>query len=227
MKVVIYGVGRMAEFIYYSFRNDSAYDVVAFCVDDDYMEESRQYLFECPVLNFADTKAKFPPHQYLMHIAVGRNNAREVIFNKVRDAGYSFANYICSRANVWPDLKIGENVFIDQASVVQPYVTIGDNCMLIGARIGHHSRICSHSLLSGTALAGSVTIDSNSFLGLNSGVKEGVRVGKHNIIGAGCFISKDTKDGSLIYQERSVQRVVLSRNVVLFHNEVMQSSERT
>jgi len=223
MKVVIYGVGRMAEFIYYSFQNDSAYDIVAFCVDNEYLEESKPYLFNCPVLSFADTKVQFPPREYLMHIAVGRNNAREVIFNKVREAGYSFANYICSRASVWPDLKIGHNVFIDQASVVQPYVTIGDNCMLIGARIGHHSCIGSHSLLSGTALAGSVTIDSNSFLGLNSGVKEGVRVGKHNIIGAGCFISKDTKDGSLIYQERSVQRVVLSRNIVLFNNEVMQS----
>lgn len=226
MKVVIYGVGRMAEFIHYSFQNDSVYEIVAFCADDAYLDDSRQYLFGCPVLSFSETTIQFPPNEYLMHIAVGRNNAREIIFNKVREAGYAFANYICSKASVWPDLKVGENVFIDQASVIQPYVTIGDNCMLIGARIGHHSSIGSNSLLSGTALAGSVIIGSNSFLGLNSGIKEGVRVGKHNIIGAGCFISKDTKDSSLIYQERSVQKVVLSRNIVLFNNEAMQAADK-
>lgn len=54
---------------------------------------------------------------------------------------------------------------------------------------------------------------------MHSGVKEGIRVGNHNIVGAGCFISKNTKDGALIYLERTVQKTVMSKNIVLFKNE--------
>ncbi|WPO83177.1 acetyltransferase [Chryseobacterium sp. JJR-5R] len=217
-QIIIYGVGKMAEFIYYSFQYDSQYEIIAFCVDDAYLEVSQDTLYGLPVLNFTDVRKQFPPESYLMHIAIGRNDAREIIFEKVLEAGYGFANYICSKANVWPDLVIGQNVFIDQASVIHPYVTIGDNCMLIAARIGHHCHIGSNSLLSGTSLAGNVTVGNNSFLGINSGAKESVRIGCHNIVGAGCFIGKNTKDGALIYQERTVQKTVLSKNIVLFNN---------
>lgn len=215
-QIVIYGVGKMAEFIYYSFRYDSNYEVAAFCVDDNYLETSPKTLFDCPVLGFTDILRHFPPDVCLLHIAVGRNSARQAIFEKVQEAGYSFANYICSKANVWPDLVIGRNVFIDQASVIHPHVVIGDNCMLIAARIGHHCSIGSHSLLSGTSLAGNVTVGNCCFLGINSGAKESVHIGNLNIVGAGCFISKNTRDGTLIYQERTVQKTMLSKNITLF-----------
>lgn len=216
-KVLIYGLGKMAEFIYYSFLNDSDYEVLGFCADDSYVYSGKVgTLFGCPVLSATDAFQKYPPGSCLMHIAIGRNDAREIIFNKALSLGYEFANYVCSKANVWPDLITGQNVFIDQASNIHPYVSIGDNCILIGARIGHHSSVGSHSLLSGTSLSGNVTIGQGSFLGLNSCIKEGIRVGARNIVGAGCFIRKDTADQSLIYQSQTVQRIASSRNIVLF-----------
>jgi sugar O-acyltransferase (sialic acid O-acetyltransferase NeuD family) len=216
-KIIIYGVGKMAEFIYYSFKNDSEYDVVAFCVDDAYLQNSEKTLFDLPVLGFSEIQINFPPDNHLVHIAIGRNSARSLIFEKVHKAGYSFANYICSKANVWPDLEIGRNVFIDQASIIHPYVKIGDNCILIKAGIGHHSTIGSDNLLSGTSLAGNVTIGKNCFLGLNSAIKESVQIGNNNIIGAACFISKNILDNTIIYQERSVQKKIVSKNITLFN----------
>lgn len=224
-QIVIYGVGHMAEFIYYSFQYDSGYEVVAFCVDEAYLEASETSHFGLPVLGFSDVLKQFPPDSCLMHIAVGRNNAREIIFKKVLEAGYDFANYISSKASVWPDLVTGRNVFIDQASVLQPYATIGDNCMLIGARIGHHCRIGNNALLSGTSLAGNVTIGDNSFLGINSGVKESVQIGSHNIIGGNCFITKNTEKGSLIYQAKTSQKLVVSKNIIMFNNTHKCGSE--
>lgn len=217
-QIVIYGIGKMAEFISYSFQNDSDYVVVAFCVDDAYLETSQKTFLGCPVLGFTDILQHFPPDSCLMHLAVGRNNARQIIFEKVLQAGYSFANYICSKANVWPDLIIGRNVFIDQACVIHPYVKIGDNSMFIAARIGHHCSVGSHSLLSGVSLAGNVSIGDNCFMGINSGAKENVRIGDHNTIGAGCFITKNTENGTLIYQAKTVQKTVLSKNIVLFND---------
>jgi len=217
-QIVIYGVGKMAEFIYYSFQYDSEYEIVAFCIDDHYLAVSPNTQFGRPVLGFSDIQEQFPPNSCLMHLAVGRNDAREIIFKKVLEAGYGFANYICSKANVWPDLVTGQNVFIDQACVFHPYVKIGDNSMFIAARIGHHCSVGSHSLLSGVSLAGNVSIGDNCFMGINSGAKENVRIGDHNTIGAGCFITKNTENGTLIYQAKTVQKIVKSKNIVLFNN---------
>ncbi|WEK20746.1 MAG: acetyltransferase [Candidatus Pedobacter colombiensis] len=216
MKVVVYGTGKMAELICYSFNNDSPYEVVAFCVDDAYAPLETE-LLGLPILSFEQVLTKFPKESHKIHVAIGRNNVREVVYHKVRKAGYSFANYISSRANVWPDLVTGQNTFIDQASVIHPFVTIGNNCMLIGTRIGHHSTIRNNVLLSGNILAGNVTIGNNSFLGINSSVKEDVCIGNNNIIGAGVFIRKDTEDYSIISDSTVPQRVGDSKRFIMFN----------
>lgn len=217
MKVIIYGTGKMAEFICYSFTNDSAYEVVAFCVDDDYVPPMGTTLLGIPILGLDEVIKSFPPENHKMHIAIGRNSARENIFKKVSDEGYDFANYIASKASIWPDLVVGRNVFIDQCCDIHPFVTIGDNCMLIGARIGHHCTIEHNVLLSGNILAGNVTVKNNSFLGINSSVKEDVTIGSYNIIGANIFINKPTEDDAIISNATTPQRVGNSKRFVMFN----------
>ncbi|WP_316747941.1 acetyltransferase [Pedobacter gandavensis] len=216
MKVVIYGTGKMAELICYSFNNDSPYEVVAFCVDDAYISDMQTTLMDLPIVNFDQLLLQYPPEDYCMHIAIGRNSARASVFHKIREAGYTFANYISSKASVWPDLNVGHNVFIDQGCGIHPFVSIGNNCILIGARIGHHCTIKDHVLLSGNILAGNVTVGSNSFLGINSSVKEDVCIGENNIVGAGVFITKDTEDNKLISNPSTPQRIADSKKFTLF-----------
>lgn len=215
----------MAEFICYSFMNDSNYNVLAFCVDDAYVPPAGSTLLGLPILSFAQVQKDYPPDAHKMHIAIGRNSARESVYNKLSDAGYSFANYVSSKANVWPDLVIGENTFIDQCCDIQPFVTIGNNCMLIGSRIGHHSTINNNVLLSGNILAGNVTIGQNSFLGINSAVKEDVVIGSYNIIGAGVFINKNTEDYAIVSNASVPQRIGDSKRFVMFNKgqDVKQS----
>ena len=217
MNLIIYGIGKMAELICYSFVNDSDYDVVAFCVDDAYIPPPETKLLGLPILNFSQIIEDFPPISNKIHIAIGRNSARETIYYKVSEAGYSFANYIASKANVWPDLILGNNIFIDQSCNIHPFVTIGNNCMLISATICHHSTIRNNVLLSGNILAGNVTIGHNSFLGMNSSIKEDVIIGNNNIIGAGVFINKNTKDNVIVSNSTTSQRVGDSRKFVMFN----------
>jgi sugar O-acyltransferase (sialic acid O-acetyltransferase NeuD family) len=225
MKVIIYGTGKMAEFICYSFMNDSDYNVVAFCVDDAYVPPAGSMLLGLPILSLTQVIKDFPPETHKMHIAIGRNSARESVYHRVSESGYSFANYLSSKANVWPDLVFGHNTFIDQCCDIQPFVSIGNNCMLIGARIGHHSTIENNVLLSGNILAGNVTIGCNSFLGINSAVKEDIVIGSHNIIGAGVFINKNTEDYAIVSNATVPQRVGDSKRFVMFNKaqDVKQS----
>ncbi|MCX2574291.1 acetyltransferase [Pedobacter sandarakinus] len=218
--LIIYGTGKMAELICYSFIHDSPYEVVAFCVDDAYVKPEGGKLLDIPIYNFGEIQKLYPPSENKMHVAIGRNSARTVIYNNAKTAGYSFANYISSKANFWPDLTVGENVFIDQCCDIQPFVTIGNNCMLIGSRIGHHSKVHDNVLLSGNILAGNVTIGKNSFLGINSAVKEDIVIGENNIVGAGVFINKNTEDNKLISNPATPQRVSDSKRFVLFNKGV-------
>jgi sugar O-acyltransferase (sialic acid O-acetyltransferase NeuD family) len=223
MNLVIYGTGKMAEYICFCMMNDSPYQVIAFCVDDAYLPSAGSELMGIPIMGFKEIIRENPPEETLFHIAIGRNSARKAIFDKVRDAGYDCASYISSKAGVWHDLIIGSNVFIDQCYDIQPFVRIGDNCMVIGARIGHHCTIEDHVLLSGNTLAGNVTIGQGSFLGINSAVKEDVTVGAYNIIGASVFISKNTPNCTMTSSPKDLFRTGDSSRFTLFNKTPEQS----
>lgn len=218
MKVLIYGTGKMAEFITYALNHDSPHQVVAYCVDDAYIPPLGAKLLGLPIVSFNQAIIDYPKENYLVHVAIGRNSARETAYLKAKEAGYTFVNYISSKAIVWPDLVVGKNVFIDQGCNIHPFVTVGNNCMLIGSRIGHHSTIKNNVLLSGNILAGNVTIGHNSFLGMNSLVKENVIIGSNNIVGAGVFVMNNTEDNALITNPSLRNKVRDSTGVIMFRS---------
>ncbi|MEJ7740181.1 MAG: acetyltransferase [Chitinophagaceae bacterium] len=216
MKVIIYGTGKQAEFTHYLFANDSSYDVVAFCLEQAFLPDRETTFSGIPVISLEEIIKDFSPSRYKMHIAIGDNNIREKMFALVKSKGFTCVSYICSKAQTWNDLEIGENVFIDQASTVHPLVKINNNSSLIGASVGHHCRIGRNVLISGSSLAGNVTVGDNSFLGLNSSIKENVVIGYHNIIGVGAFIGHDTQDNAVFSDHCSRKRNISADEIHLF-----------
>jgi len=216
MNVVIFGTGKHAEMVHYLFTHDSPYQVAAFCVGQTYLPAAGSHLLGLPVVAFEDLASHYPASAYHLHIAVGQPKARRHIYEQVKAAGYSFASYISSRAIVWPDLVVGEHVFIDPTSGMHPYVTIGDNTMLIGVKIGHHSIIGSNILMSGTTVGGNARIGDDTFAGMGAVINENVRVGRNNIIGAGALIGKHTDDNAVYTGEYSKKRLVDANRISVF-----------
>src|SRR5687767_5904001 len=105
MKVVIIGCGMQAELTHYYFTHDSAYEVVAFCVEEEYMNLQKPSLFQLPIINFNDLLLFYPAPEYKLYIAIGNNRKRRDLFNLAKRMGYSFASYICSKASIWKDLE--------------------------------------------------------------------------------------------------------------------------
>ena len=69
------------------------------------------------------------------------NRIREKIYNEGKKKGYDFYSYVSPKATVLTN-KIGENCFILEDNTIQPFVEIGNNCVLwSGNHIGHHSKI--------------------------------------------------------------------------------------
>ena len=196
-KLVIFGAGQIAEVARYYFTEDSAYEVVGFTVDADYLEATE--IEGLPVVPFEDAEQRFPPADHAMFVAMGyggvnANRAAKVV--EARAKGYPLAHYVSSRAAVWTGFEARPNQFILEHNTIQPHVEIGENTTLwSGNHIGHHTRIGDNVFIaSHVVVSGSVAIGDNCFLGVNSTVRDNVTVGRASVLGAGALVVKDAPE---------------------------------
>jgi len=199
-KVIIFGTGAFAEVAYFYLTQDSDYDVVGFTINKKFITEDK--FCGLPVTAFENIESNYPHTKFSMFIAIGYKNMNKIraqIFNESKQKGYELISYINSKATVWENLSIGENCFILENNVIQPFVKIGNDVILwSGNHIGHHSTISDHCFISShVVISGFTKIDSYSFLGVNSTIRDGVTIASECLIGAGALILKNTKKGGI------------------------------
>lgn len=197
MKLIIYGIGKFAEWMEYEFTNESDYKVYGFCTESKYL--GRKEVNNLPVFDFEDIENIFPPEQYHLFIAIGLNKERQRIFDLAKFKGYTMASFISTKAITYKDLTYGENTFVTSGCRIGPLNLIGTNSILIGISIAHHVKIGNHCMLSGCTFGGNVHIGDFSFIGMNAAIQQNVKIGKNNIIGMGCNIERDTKDNQIYH----------------------------
>lgn len=217
MKVVIYGTGTQAELTHYFFTHDSEHEVVAFCVDAAYFDPQQPTLLGFPVVSLADLPTLFSPASYQLHIALGHNSRRAQAFAAVQALGYSCINYISTRALTWPNLVVGQNVFLDPSTQLHPFVTVGDNTILGGTQVGHHAVVESDVMATSCIVGAKCRIGSGSYLGLHCVIREGVTIGKNNLIGACAYVDHDTEDNAVYSGPASKKRNVPADRVTFFN----------
>lgn len=214
-KLVIYGTGLIAEVAEFYFRIDSTYEVAAFTNAEEFVKES--IFLGKEVVNFENLTQSHPPSEYDLFIALGyakTNKTRQFRFQEAKKMGYSCATYISSKAAYYSTV-VGENCFILEHNVIQPYVVIGDNVTLwSGNHIGHHCRILNHCFVSShVVISGGCEIGENCFLGVNSTLRDNIRLGAFSVIGSGAVVMKDCPERSLVTPASSDYRVV-SRDLI-------------
>jgi sugar O-acyltransferase (sialic acid O-acetyltransferase NeuD family) len=198
--LVIVGAGEFAMIANEYFSYDSDFDVQAFCVESAYIKEPK--LEGRPVTAYEDIEARFPACDFHVFVAIPAsqlNRLRRRFYEDLKGKGYQFATYISSRAFVWRNAKIGENTFIFENNVIQPYVTIGDNCILwSGNHVGHRTVIHNHVFIaSHSVISGYCDIGESCFVGVNTTFNDGVKVGESAVIGSGSLIARDVEAGKV------------------------------
>jgi sugar O-acyltransferase (sialic acid O-acetyltransferase NeuD family) len=196
-KVVIFGVGQIADVAHFYLAHDSPHQVAAFTVDPEFVTAGSHR--GLPVAPFDELPARYPPDEFLLLVPVSYRNVnrvREAKYRQAKQAGYRFISYVSSRAVTWPGLCIGENCFILEQNVIQPFAQIGNNVILwSGNHIGHHSTIGDHCFLaSHVVVSGNVTIGQRCFVGVNATIRNGIRIADDCVIGAGSLILRDTAE---------------------------------
>ena len=205
-RLFIYGVGSYAEYAAYVFKNDTDYEVEGFCIERSFLEGAREKNEIKEAVAFENIIEKFKKDEYFLFIAIGNNSIRERIFKKTHKKSIKFASYISSTATIWSNIIVGDNCFIGEGCVIQPFVRIGNNSILFISSIGHHSEIGEHCLVSASTLGGNVRIGSFTYLGMNSAVMQNVEVGQKNVVGMGCSIHQNTSPGSVFTSKGTQMR---------------------
>lgn len=206
-KLILFGESAFGEIAYELFTHDSEYEVVAFTVSQEFIK--KETLFGLPIIPFEQIEEHYPPDNFEMHIALvynSLNRTRANFYHEAKKKGYKLANYISSRAFVWPNVTMGDNVFIFENNTVQPFVKMNSNIVLwSGNHIGHHSVLGSHLFISShVVISGFCSIGDYTFIGVNSTIGNNINIGIDCLIGAGCLIVKDTGDGKLFKGVASV-----------------------
>ncbi|MBE1161910.1 acetyltransferase [Dyella acidiphila] len=198
--LVLVGAGEFAQIACEYFRHDSDYDVVAFSVERQYLTHAT--LAELPVLPYEDLEAYYPPSEVQLFVAVPAsqlNRLRARLYQDGKRRGYQFATYVSSRAFVWRNAELGENSFIFENNVIQPFVRIGNNCILwSGNHVGHRTVVHDHVFVASHAvISGYCQIGEHSFVGVNSAFNDGVKVAEDCVIGSGALVVRDTEPGKV------------------------------
>lgn len=196
--VLIFGIRDFAELAWYYFSNDSNYKVVAFVLTEEYMTENKTFR-DLPVVPFENIEKFYPVDRYDFFVPmspVKMNKVRESIYNQVKQKGYKLASYVSSYAKVFSE-SIGDNCFILEGSVIQPFTTIGNNSIIWNAHIGHHSVIKNNVFVAKSILCGHVIVEDNCFIGAGATIAENRVVKKGTFITMGSALITDTTEWSV------------------------------
>lgn len=199
--LVLIGAGEFAQIACEYFDHDSDYEVVAFSVERDYLTQTN--LAQRPVVPYELLEREYPAADIDVFVAIPAtqlNRLRTRFYRDVKHKGYRCATYISSRAFVWRNAQIGKNSFIFENNVIQPFASIGDNCILwSGNHVGHRTVVRDNVFVASHAvISGYCDIGENSFIGVNATFNDGVKVAHDNVIGAGALVTGDTQPG-LVY----------------------------
>ena len=205
-RLVIFGAGDIARLAHFYFTRDSPHDVAGFAVDRRFRSSDR--FLELPLVDAEDMTVHFPPAEFDMFVAMSYakiNRPRAEKYARAKAAGYRMASYVSSHCTYLSQTPPGDNCFILEDNTVQPFVTIGNNVTLwSGNHIGHDSTIEDHCFIaSHVVVSGHVRIESQSFIGVNATLRNGITIGARSVVGAGAVIMKDTKPSSVFLGERA------------------------
>lgn len=207
-KIVIFGIGKIADEAYFYLTNDSPHEIIAFTVDGEYATKSEN--FGLPVVPFEEVQEKYPPGDFKMFIAVGYqdlNRLRAQKYDEAKAKGYELISFVSSQAANYGDVPIGDNCLVLENAVIQPCSKIGNNVFLwSGNHVGHHASVGDHCYIAGhVVISGCTVVEPYCFIGVNATLGHEITVGRKSFIGAGTLVTKDAPPKSVYIAEDTPQ----------------------
>lgn len=203
--IFIFGNNSLAILLHYYLHSEDIV-VEGFCLNKKYIKK-----FDLPLECYAieDVIDKYGAGNVAVYVTiayVNMNKTREVVSEWLTEQGVEILNYIHPSAVVASNVDMGHgNILLEQVAI-QPFVKIGNgNIFWNNTTISHHSILGNYNYLAaGVTIAGKTNINNRSFWGCNSTSANDIIIEDDVLIGAGAYLYKDIKHGSVFVPQRGI-----------------------
>lgn len=197
MKIIVFGSNECSLLAKFYLKNQGN-TIVAFCENEKFIK--KQSKEKTPIMPFEKIKKYFNPKDHVFFAPLYDNKLRELKSKEIKKKGYKLISFISDKALIYTD-KIGENCFILENNVIQPYVKVGNNVIMwSGNHIGHHSVIEDNVFFSShVVLSGKCKVKKYSWFGVNSTIRDNITIAENSFICMGAKITKNTQPNSKNY----------------------------
>jgi len=198
--IVVFGAGQIADVAKVYIDAHSSDRIVGFTVDGAFRKS--ETFRGLPLVSWERLEDIFPPGsvKLLGPLSYRRlNDFRRERHLEGKARGYEFATFIHPQSHVYTR-DIGENCFILEANVIQPFVRIGVGVMLwSGNHIGHHAQIGDYCFLASHVAVGSgVTLGERCFIAGSVGIETSLALGDACFVGSGALVKRNLPAQSVV-----------------------------
>lgn len=193
MILAIYCAGGMGREVLDLARSVNRWEQIVF-VDD---VTSQRVCNGAPVYRFSEIKCFKDNIEFV--IANGEPSARNLLYDKVKQANYGLTKIISSHCDISSSSNIGKGCILFQ-SRISPNVCIEDNVAIeFGVDIGHDAVIGKHVVLNSMSFIGGYThIGERTYIAPGALLKDRISVGRDVIVGLGAVVVRDVLDKSVV-----------------------------
>lgn len=126
---------------------------------------------------------------------------RKRLTKKFTDLGGQLTSFISPYTQLSSYTNVGAGSFVLYKTASEPYVEIGENCIINkkisfghGARVSSFCSIGPHSLI-----ASDTEIGENSYVGMRAVIQPKVKIGRNVIIASGSVVTKNIADNAVVH----------------------------
>lgn len=154
-----------------------------------------------PILGGLDLVAEYPDAGVV--ICTGQGSVRARIAERLAGAGFDPARYasvIHPSVTVPVSCRVGAGTILLTNVVLTTAVSVGSHCVVMPNVTLTHDNVLSDyvTIAAGVSLGGWTEIGPHSYLGMNSCVRERVRLGSDVTIGMGAVVLSDVPSGTTV-----------------------------
>jgi len=189
----IFGAGGLGREVLELATQINQWEEIIFVDDAKEVNTKRENI---KLLTFDKMKSSYSTENIELIIAVGEPTTRELVCNKVLQAGYRLATLVHPSIHIPKTTVLEAGVIIAANTIVSCDIHIGLNTFIQNSvSIGHDTIIGKHSVVSAfDAVAGACVIGDRTYIGMSVPIKELISIGSDTVVGMGSVVVRDIPD---------------------------------
>ncbi len=198
MEIYLYGCGGHAKVILDVLRRQN---VPVAGIVDDYPAQGDRYIHDVPIYASQLVLSSYAPESIRWIIAIGNNQIRQSIAEKLSGQGYEFITAVHPSAQIALGVTIAPGTVVMANAVLNTDTQVGHHTIInTGATIDHDCVIGDYAHIApGCSLCGQVVVGPGALLGVGTKVKPAMKIGAWTTCGAGSIVVESLPSNVVAY----------------------------